>query len=94
MRHLKMLPGDPRPVAHPLWFPRYSSLASQADGIFYPLAAPEAYVSKGMVIGYVTDYFGKRIWDAVSPVNGVILYIGAVPSMKKGDTVANIGEPE
>jgi predicted deacylase len=94
MRQLKMLPGEPRPVAHPLWFPRYSSVTSEADGIFYPLAAPEAYVSKGMVIGYVTDAFGKRVWEAVAPSNGVILYIGAVPSMKKGDTVANIGEAQ
>ena len=92
MRHLKMMPGEPRPVAKPLWFPRYSSVTSEADGIFYPLAAPEAYVTKGMVIGYVTDAFGKRVWEAVAPSNGVILYIGAVPSMKKGDTVANIGE--
>jgi predicted deacylase len=92
MRHLKMLPGDPRPVTHPLWFAKYSSVASEADGVFYPLAKPEAYVSKGMVIGYVTDAFGKRAWEAVAPSNGVILYIGAVPSMKKGDTVANIGE--
>ncbi len=92
MRHLKMAPGDPRPVERPLWFPRYSSLTSERDGIFYPLAAPEAFVEKGMRIGYVTDYFGNRIWDAVAPVSGVILYIGAVPSMKKGDIVANIGE--
>jgi predicted deacylase len=92
MRHLKMLPGEPSPVARPLWFQHYLSLNSEADGIFYPLAAPEAYVSKGMTIGYVTDYFGRRIWDAVAPSSGVILYIGAVPSMKKGDTIANIGE--
>lgn len=94
MRHLKMLPGEPRPVEKPIWFARYSSVTSAADGIFYPLARPEAYVTKGMTIGYVTDYFGKRTWDAVAPSDGVILYIGAVPSMKKGDTVANIGEPQ
>jgi predicted deacylase len=92
MRQLKMLPGEPRTVAHPLWFAKYSSLTSEADGIFYPMAKPEAYVTKGMAIGYVTDAFGKRVWEAVAPSNGVILYIGAVPSMKKGDTVANIGE--
>ena len=28
-----------------------------------------------------------------SPVSGVIIYIGAIPSMKKGDNVAVIGEP-
>jgi predicted deacylase len=46
-----------------------------------------------MTIGYVTDYFGNKIWDVASPVSGVIIYIGAVPSMKKGDNVAVIGEP-
>ncbi len=94
MRHLHMLPGEPRAVAHPLWIARYSSLASGADGIFYPLAAPEAYVTKGMTIGYVTDFYGRRVWDAVAPANGIILYICAVPSMKKGDNVANIGEAQ
>jgi uncharacterized protein len=92
MRHLKMLAGDPRPVARPLWIAKYTSLASERDGIFYPLAAPEAYVEKGQRIGYVTDYFGEPVWDALAPVSGVILFIGALPSMRKGDTVANIGE--
>jgi len=31
------------------------------------------------------------IFEARSPAPGVVLYICAVPSMKKGDTVANIG---
>ena len=92
MRHLKMLPGAAAPVEHPLWIGNAAALASEVDGIFYPLVGPEAYVSKGMTIGYVTDYFGKRIWDAKSPVSGIILYICAVPSMKKGDNVADIAE--
>jgi predicted deacylase len=92
MRHRKMLPGAPRPVEHPLWIARYLGVSSEHDGIFYPLALPEAYVQKGLPIGYVTDYFGAKIADVLSPVNGVILYIGAVPSLKKGDNIANIGE--
>ena len=94
MRHLKMLPGAVAPVEHPIWLARSTTLTSQYDGIFYPLVGPEAYVSKGMTIGYVTDYFGRKIWDVASPMSGVIIYIGAVPSMKKGDNVAVIGEPE
>jgi len=93
MRHLKMLPGAVAPVEHPIWLARSTTLTSQYDGIFYPLARPEAYVTKGMTIGYVTDYFGNKLWDVPSPVSGVIIYIGAVPSMKKGDNVAVIGEP-
>jgi predicted deacylase len=93
MRHLQMLPGAVAPVEHPIWLARSTTLTSQYDGIFYPLARPEAYVTKGMTIGYVTDYVGNKIWDVPSPVSGVIIYIGAVPSMKKGDNVAVIGEP-
>jgi uncharacterized protein len=93
MRHLQMLPGAVAPVEHPIWLVRSTTLTSQYDGIFYPLARPEAYVTKGMTIGYVTDYVGNKIWDVPSPVSGVIIYIGAVPSMKKGDNVAVIGEP-
>jgi hypothetical protein len=45
-----------------------------------------------MKVGYVTDYFGNTIFEAHAPAAGVVLYICGVPSMKKGDTVANIGE--
>jgi uncharacterized protein len=91
-RHLKMVDGKVTPVEHPLWLSRISVLSSELDGVFYPLVGPEAYVSQGMKIGYVTDYFGKKIWNATAPVSGVVVYIGAVPSLKKGDTIADIGE--
>ena len=44
-----------------------------------------------MKIGYVTDYYAKTIFEAHAPSSGVVLYICAVPSMKKGDTIANVG---
>jgi predicted deacylase len=93
-RHLKMMTGSVSQVEHPLWLSHVSVVTSELDGVFYPLVGPEAYVSQGMKIGYVTDYFGKKIWDATSPIAGVVLYIGAVPSLKKGDTIAHIGEIE
>ncbi|HLJ44963.1 MAG TPA: M14 family metallopeptidase [Bryobacteraceae bacterium] len=92
LRHLKMWPGAVTPIEHPLWIPHYTVLTSEKEGVFYSLVGPEAYVQQGMTIGYVTDYFGNRIWDATAPVSGVILYICSVPSMKKGDNVAYIGE--
>ncbi len=92
MRHLKMLPGTAAPVQNPVWLGRYSTITSEQDGIFYPLVVPEAYVKQGMTIGYVTDYFGEKIRDVTSPMSGVVIYIGAVPSMKKGDSIGYIGE--
>src|ERR1041385_5656066 len=92
MRHLKMLPGAVKPIEHPLWLHQLTIVKSEQDGIFYPLVTPEAYVQEGMKIGYVTDYFGDKIWEATAPVSGVVVYICSVPSMKKGDNVGYIGE--
>src|SRR5215468_2170589 len=88
MRYLKMLPGKPSTIDHPVWIGKVDTVASDHAGIFYPLVARGSYVEQGMKIGYVTDYFGNTIYEAQAPAAGVVLYICAVPSMKKGDTVA------
>ncbi len=91
MRYLRMLPGEARPVEHPVWIEDIKNLTSEQGGIFYPLVKRGAYVGQEMKIGYVTDYFGQTVFEARSPAAGVVLYICAVPSMKKGDTIASIG---
>jgi uncharacterized protein len=91
MRYLKMLPGSPAPVEHPVWIEAVRSISSEQTGIFYPLVARGTYVAEGMRVGYVTDYVGRRVFEARAPAAGVVLYICAVPSMRKGETVANIG---
>jgi predicted deacylase len=92
MRHLKMLPGAVTPVEHPVWIGQITTVRSDRDGIFYPLVVPEAYVARGMIVGYVTDYFGNKLADVTAPLSGVVTYICSVPSMKRGDTEVNIGE--
>jgi len=91
MRYLKMLPGAPAVIEHPVWIEKVVTLASEQTGIFYPLVKRGTYVEQGMKVGYVTDYFGKTIFEARAPVAGVVLYVCAVPSMTKGATIANIG---
>lgn len=92
MRYLKMLPGTVTPIEHPVWIGKVDSVTSEREGIFYPLVNRGTYVQQGMKIGYVTDYFGNTVWEARAPASGVVLYICSVPSMKKDDNVANIGE--
>ena len=92
MRYLKMLPGAAAVVEHPVWIGKVDTVSSDQAGIFYPIVARGTYVEEGMKVGYVTDYFGNTIFEARAPAAGVVLYICGVPSMKKGDTVANIGE--
>ena len=90
MRYLKMLPGAPTRVEHPVWIDSVKTVASGETGLFYPTVRRGTYVAEGMTVGYVTDFVGRRIFEARAPASGVVLYVCAVPSMKKGDTVANV----
>jgi predicted deacylase len=92
MRYLKMLPGEASAIEHPVWIAKINPMVSDKDGIFYPAVQRGTYVEQGMKVGYVTDYFGNTISEARAPSAGVVLYICSVPSMKKGDTVAYVGE--
>jgi predicted deacylase len=91
MRYLKMLPGAPSPIEHPVWVEKIVTITSDQTGIFYPLVKRGTYVEQGMKVGYVTDYVGKTIFEARASAAGVVLYICAVPSMIKGATIANVG---
>jgi hypothetical protein len=91
MRYLKMLPGAPVMVEHPVWIEKVVTLASEQTGIFYPAVKRGTYVEQGMKIGHVTDYLGNVTFEAHAPVAGIVLYVCAVPSMTKGATIANIG---
>ncbi|MGH9702032.1 MAG: succinylglutamate desuccinylase/aspartoacylase family protein, partial [Candidatus Acidiferrales bacterium] len=91
MRYLKMLPGKADLIEHPVWIEKIASITGEQEGVFYPLVRRGTYVAEGMLVGYVTDFFGKKVQEARAPAAGVVLYICAVPSMKKGDTIANIG---
>ncbi len=91
MRYLKMLPGVPSMVEHPVWIERVFSVVSEQTGIFYPVVKRGMYVGEGMKVGYVSDYVGEVKFEARSPAAGVVLYIRAVPSMTKGETIASIG---
>jgi uncharacterized protein len=93
MRSLKMIPGEPQPIENPVWLDKLIDVTSDVDGIFYPLVKRGTFVAAGMKLGYVTDFFGNTIFVARAPEAGVILHVDALPTLKKGDDIANIGVP-
>jgi predicted deacylase len=91
MRALKMLPGEPRFIENPVWIEKLSDVLADGPGIWYPLVKRGTYVSAGMKLGTITDYFGKVIAEPRAPVSGVVLHVNALPSLKKGDNIADLG---
>lgn len=91
MRWLKMIPGEPDLVQRPLWIDRNAVLRSQNTGIFYALAKKDEAVAEGALLGYVTDFFGKRLEEVRAPFSGVVLYIINTPPTTAGEPLAMVG---
>lgn len=101
MRALKMLPGEPHAIENPVWIdklvdviaftPESGFQTKDVAGIWYPLVKRGTYVSAGMKLGTVTDFFGKIIAEPRAPASAVVLHVNAVPSLKKADNIADLG---
>ena len=84
-RHCR-LPADRMCVPsskQPTCFERCLHVDSDGTGTFFPLARRGQHVSRGQKIGYVTDYCGRPVFDAVVPESAVVLYLNL------GRTVSN-----
>jgi len=91
MAHLKMGGTAAAPVRSPIWVEKIVTLAADRDGMFQPTVDRDAHVTKGARIGVVTDYLNRPLQEVTATDDGIIMFIRAVPSLKKGDTLANIG---
>jgi len=91
MGHLKMIGRAAPPVAKPVWIGPIVTVAAERDGIFHPSVDRDAHVVKGAKIGAVTDYLNRPLHDVLAPESGIIMFVRALPSLKKGDTLANVG---
>ena len=91
MTHLKMTAGTVAPVARPIWIERIVTIAAEENGMFHPSVDRDAHVTKGAKIGAVTDYLNKPLQEITAADEGTILFVRAVPTLKKGDTIASIG---
>ena len=87
---LKMIERD---VEKPNWrilVRTFRWVRSPVGGILHTLTPGGAVVKEGEVIAYVTDPFGARVDDVISPVNGYIVGLATTPLVRPGDPIANI----
>lgn len=47
-------------------------------------------VAKGALLGYVTDWYSRRVFDAIAPPEGLILLRLSVPPVRKRETLVVI----
>ena len=90
MGHLKMTGRPVMPVRID-WIDPVVSITAEQNGVFHPRVDRDAHVAKGAVIGVVTDYHNRKLQDILAAEAGIVLFIRALPSLKKGDTIVSIG---
>jgi uncharacterized protein len=91
MRHLGMIPGRaPEPTSftlleHFLW------LRSQHAGFWYPAVAVNDKVKAGQNLGCVKDCEGRVLQTAISPADGVVLFIVTSLAINQTDPLLAVG---
>ena len=91
MRSLQFLPGKVEMPNHPLEITKRSSLNSEYTGIVYSDCRSGQLISKGMKLGYITDFKGNLLTDIYSPIDGFIVYQIATPPVNKGEILFSFG---
>jgi uncharacterized protein len=89
---LGMIDRKVHPISRPFYVDAGSRVAAQSPGMFYATVGRGARVVKNQVIGYTTDYVGRRTGVIAAPVAGVVTFIRGVPSMWNGATLVNVSQ--
>jgi uncharacterized protein len=96
MRHLRMLEGQARMPEQVTWYEPSQVLSfptnlPEKTGVFHPEARKAQMVDKDALLGYVTDFFGRKIYELRAPFAGEVLYIIGTPPVGAGEPLAFIG---
>jgi predicted deacylase len=67
LKHLGMRDAGPAPIATPVWINQNEVLRAGHTGLFYPAVAKAQTVTKGAVIGHITDFHGAKLKKCSRP---------------------------
>ena len=93
---LHMIDRTVRPLRHPVWLggalgaEKSERIGADSAGMFFAAAKRDQRVKKNTLLGWTTDYLGRKTGEIRSPIDGVVTFIRGVPSMWKGATLVNV----
>ena len=92
LKTIHMLPGVTFVNKSPVYIYNETDINSNFNGILYILVDKGQYVTKGTLVGYTTDYWGKVIEEYYSPINGIIMALKVSYVINKDETVFRVAE--
>lgn len=89
---LHMIDRAVRPVRRPVWLGTGARVAADSAGMFFATVGRDARVKQGDVVGYTTDYLGRRTGEVRAPITGLVTFVRGVPSMWPRATLVNVAD--
>jgi uncharacterized protein len=88
---LHMLDRKYTPLRHPVWLDGAGArVAADSAGVFIASVDRDTRVKKGQLLGYTTDFLGRKTGEIRSPIDGLVTFIRGVPSMWPHATLVNV----
>lgn len=88
---LHMLARTYTPVRRPIWLDGAGArVAADSAGVFIASVDRDTRVTKGQLLGYTTDFLGRKTGEIRSPIDGLVTFIRGVPSMWPRATLVNV----
>lgn len=84
-----------RPKPAPMritWLGEDARVRADSNVMWVATVDRDTRVKKGQVVGYTTDYWGRKIADVQSPKDGLVSFIRSVPSAWTGATLITVAE--
>jgi len=93
LRHFGILAGavERKPVTY---YKRAAGVAVGATGVWHPAVVKGQQVAEGQLLGEIVALFGKTLCTHTAPCAGPVLYVVSSLSVREGEALAAIGDPE
>lgn len=84
-------PARPAPM-HITWLGEDARVRADSNVMWVATVDRDTRVKAGQVVGYTTDYWGRKIADVKSPKDGLVSFIRSVPSAWAGSTLVTVAD--
>ncbi len=91
LKTIGTLSGSPEAFPPPTLVKSFDWLRSPVEGIFHSRVKVDQRVTKGEVVGELTDLVGEKLATVSAPVSGVVLFIVTSPAIKKDGLLLAVG---
>ena len=86
-----MIPGNAPESVPCILLERFLWLRSEHEGFWYPAVAVNDRVKAGQNLGVIKDYEGNVLQTAISPADGVVLFLVTSLAINQGDPLLAVG---